>query len=316
MSNNIFNNEYHAHCRRCNTYQPIAIMVKGYSPSRGGRPQYQCERCAVINEGYGSGNNRTTGTEKVHEMRCGVELETSFSTYQARVQLFDYDFSATHDGSLDADEHERRYVTEYGTNDWTTCEYISPLWNGFNIASKWAVSVDKLMANGQLAANDSCGTHFHVSVNNMKDAYGDHTYMGYIREYYVDIFRPLSNEIASNPALAEKVFGRYFSEEYAKPIRFGARQRWHDDRYYFINCMADNNIEFRLNKFVSAKQYQNIMRMEIDMVHAIIANFCEHYNKVPNDRRRYPSQTEYRRHKAETAANKLVKLYRKYSANI
>lgn len=316
MSNVIFNNEPYAHCRRCDTFQPVRIMVKGYSPNRGGRPQYQCERCATTNEGYGSGNNRSAGTNKAHKERVGVEFESSFSTYQARVQLFDYDFSATHDGSLDADLYERRYVTDYGQNDWTTCEYISPLWNGLNIASKWAVSVEKLMATGHLAANDSCGTHFHVSVDNMRDADGHHTYMGYIREYYADIFRPLSDEIARNPILAEKVFGRYFSDEYAKRVRYGSRQVWHNDRYYFVNCMADNNIEFRLNKFVSAAQYQNLMRMEIDMAHAIIANFCEHYNKVPNDRRRYPSQDAYRRHKAETAANKLVKLYKKYSANV
>ena len=70
---------------------------------------------------------------------------------------------------------------------------------------------------------------------------------------------PLTEELEANPELTKKVFGRYFTS-YAKKITETATQKFHGDRYYWINCMADSNIEFRLNRFTSGKQYQNLMK--------------------------------------------------------
>ena len=76
--------------------------------------------------------------------------------------------------------------------------------------------------------------------------------------------------------------------------------------------MADSNIEFRLNKFVSAEQYQKLMHMEVEMTQCIVKNFCEHFDDTPKDSRRYPTKTAYRKHKADVTANKLIKIFREY----
>ena len=52
------------------------------------------------------------------------------------------------------------------------------------------------------------------------------------------------------------------------------------------------------------------------MVQAIVTNFCEHFNDEPKDKRRYATKTAYRKHKAQTTAKKLVKIFEKYAHNI
>jgi hypothetical protein len=147
----------------------------------------------------------------------------------------------------------------------------------------------------------------------MRDANGNKTYMGYIRRFYHSLFDALNNAVASDPEKAVAVFGRYFNH-YAKQI---ARTSVSDnDRYLWVNVTNETNIEFRLNRFVSGKQYQNLMKMEVEMTKAIVTNFCEHFMDAEWDTNRYPTRTEYRKHKAEVTANKLVKLYEKFSANI
>ena len=183
---------------------------------------------------------------------------------------------------------------------------------GLNRASKFALSADYMVQNGHMKVNHTCGTHFHVSIDSMKDANGNKTYMGYIRRFYNSLFVPLCEEMKAHPVETERLFGRFFTG-YAKEIGWTTTQTMHSDRYYFINCMADNNIEFRLNKFTSGKQYQELMKMEVEMVKAIVTNFCEHFMDTEWDRNRYEKRTHYRKHKADVTANKLVKIYRKYA---
>jgi hypothetical protein len=52
------------------------------------------------------------------------------------------------------------------------------------------------------------------------------------------------------------------------------------------------------------------------LFNAIAENFVKHFNDSDFDTRRYPTIKAYRKHKAEVTANKLVKLYEKYTANI
>lgn len=299
----------YATCSRCGGTFPVVDMVGTTSAKRGGRVEYMCTRCATRNESYHTNNNVKMGTVKAVPVECGIENETSFSDEYARNAQFEYGFIPTHDCSI----HSDGYGSRYGY-DGNTCEYVSGIMQGLNKASKWALTTDKLIANCHMAINNSCGTHFHVSIDSMKDKNGAQTYMGYIRRFYNSLFVPLCEEMQANPEKTTELFGRYFTG-YAKAIDMHTTQSAHNDRYYFVNCMAESNIEFRLNRFVSGKQYQNLMKMEVEMVKAIVTNFCEHFNDTDFDHRRYETRTAYRKHKAQVTANKLVKIYRKY-ANI
>lgn len=299
----------YAKCSCCEGSFPVIDMVGTISAKRGGQPEYMCADCATRNQGYHASNDKVMGTEKVNDVFCGIENETSFTDEYARNAMFEYGFIPTHDSSL----HSDGMGTRYGW-DRNTCEYVSSLMRGLNRASKFALTCDRLIAEGHLRINDSCGTHFHVSIDSMKDKDGNKTYMGYIRRFYNSLFVPLCEEMKANPEATKALFGRFFTG-YAQAIDMNTTQSYHGDRYYFINCMADNNIEFRLNRFVSGKQYQALMKMEVEMVKCIVANFCEHFMDTEWDRRRYEKRTAYRKHKAQVTAAKLVKIFRKY-ANI
>lgn len=296
-----------ATCTRCNATFPVFGMIRTVSPKRGERSAYICERCATQNERYHASNDKVLGTEKANMILCGIEFESSFSDEMARNQMFEYGFIPTHDSSLESDGFGGRYGW-----DGNTCEYVSGLMKGLNRASKFALTCDKLMHDGHLKVNDSCGTHFHVSIDSMKNANGEKVYISYIRRFYHSLFIPLNNEIESNPAAAAAVFGRYFGH-YCEPITATASPEY--NRYLWVNVINDSNIEFRLNRFVSGKQYQNLMKMEVEMVKCIVKNFCEHFNDTEIDSRRYPNMRVYRKHKADVTAKKLVEIYKKY-ANI
>lgn len=298
-----------ARCSRCGREFLVGEMVGTVSRKRGNRVEYMCGTCASRNESYHTSNNAVMGTSKANAVKIGIEFESSYSDEYARNAMFEYGFIPTHDASLRTDGDGRRYGW-----DENTCEYVSGIMQGLNRASKFALTCDHMMAEGHLKVNHSCGTHFHVSVNDMKDCNGNKTYMGYIRRFYNSLFIPLCEEMKAHPVETENLFGRFFTG-YAKEIDWNTTQTYHNDRYYFINCMAENNIEFRLNKFTSGKQYQNLMKMEVEMVKCIVSNFCEHFMDRDWDLNRYPTRTEYRKHKASVTAQKLVKIFKKY-ANI
>lgn len=302
-----------AKCSSCGRIFDVVGMKGTVSRKRGNRVEYMCTECAERNARYHATNEKVLGTAKKNAVFCGIEFESSFSDDYARNAIFEYGFIATHDSSLDSDGYENRY----GYYDGNTCEYVSALMKGLNRASKFALTCDYLMNSGHLKVNDSCGTHFHVSINSMKDAGGNNTgynsYMNMIRRFYHSLFIPLSDAIASDSEKARKVFGRTFTG-YAKQVdRYSQPE---SNRYLFINVLANNNIEFRLNRFTSGKQYQNLMKMEVKMVQTIVTNFCEHFMDDDWDRTRYEKRTHYRKHKAEVTAQKLVKIYNEFAENI
>ena len=119
----------------------------------------------------------------------------------------------------------------------------------------------------------------------------------------------------------EKLFGRTFNN-YAKHITRNSEVTSYTARYNFINVTNNNRIEYRLNKFKNAKQYQTLIKFEAEVTKAIVKNFCEHFNDTDIDINRYYkkinnqkviSMTAYRKHKAEVTAKKIVKLYEKYT---
>jgi hypothetical protein len=296
-----------ATCTRCGGVFPVSEMIGTTSAKRGENSAYICMHCATHNDWYHTQNNTVLGTDKVNRVFDGIEFECSFSDEYARNAMFEYGFIPTHDCSI----HSEGVGSRYGS-DGNATEYVSGIMQGLNRASKFALTCERLITDGHLKVNNSCGTHFHVSVDSMKDEHGNKTYMGYIRRFYHSLFVPLCNAMKDSPMATEKLFGRYFDRHYCLAINSGT---YVNDRYNFINVVNDSNIEFRLNRFVTAKQYQAVMKMEVEMVKCIVTNFCEHFNDTDFDTRRYPNRTAYRKHKADVTAAKLVKLYEKYSEN-
>lgn len=286
-----------AKCTCCEGFFPVDEMIGTAMPNRGGRPAYMCRECATRNRFYHTSNTELQGKAKGNKVCVGWELETSYSSDYARNILFEYGMIPTNDSSLRGSR---------------TCEYVSGIQQGLNIGSKMCVSIDKLIQSGDIQINDSCGTHYHISVNNMCDANGRQVYMDYIRRFYHSLFLPLAKAMRENPEKTKKLFGRYFTG-YARDIDNSTDAY---SRYNFINATNNSNIEFRLNKFVSAKQSQELTKMEVEMVKCIVKNFCEHFMDTEWDRTRYEKRTHYRKHKAQVTANKLVKLFEKAAANI
>lgn len=287
----------YANCTCCGGSFSVETMTGTAMPNRGGRMAYMCPTCARQNRYYHTSNTEMQGKAKKNLIFVGWELETSFSDNYARNQLFEYGMIPTNDSSL----HGQR-----------TCEYVTGIQQGLNIGSKMCVSIEKLMQENHLQINDTCGTHFHVSIDSMKDGNGQQTYMGYIQRFYHSLFVPLANEMRNNPQKTKKLFGRNFTE-YARNIDENTNP---NNRYNFINVTNNSNIEFRLNKFVNAKQAQALAKMEVEMVKAIVINFCEHFMDTEWDTRRYEKRTAYRKHKAQVTASKLVKLFHKYADSL
>jgi hypothetical protein len=266
-------------------------------PNRGGRVAYMCRDCATRNRYYHTSNTAIQGIATKQKVGVGHELELANHDDFARNVLFEYGCIPTNDSSLRGAR---------------TCEFVTGIQQGLNISSKMWVTLESLKNEGHIQINDSCGTHFHVSVDSMKDANGQQTYMDFIRRFYHSLFVPLANEMRANPEKTKALFGRTFTG-YAQYISESANP---SNRYNFINVTNNSNIEFRLNRFVSAKQAQAVTKMEVEMVKCIVTNFCEHFMDTEFDRRRYEKRTAYRKHKAQVTANKLVKLFHKFADNL
>ena len=171
------------------------------------------------------------------------------------------------------------------------------------------------MSHGNLRIGLNCGTHFHVGHR----SYINPTTMRYLRRFNGSLFVPLSNAIMADPEKSARFFGRR-PNNWACPITFadpsGDYEGYRMEHSAMINLQHDYTIEFRQPKFRNAKQYMAVVHFATDATECIIENFIKHFNDVPTDTRRYPNKTAYRKHKAEVTANKLVKLYEKYTANV
>ena len=266
---------------------------------RGGRNGYLCNFHYRSNESYGTRNNNVVGTSKVNGIGIGVEFESSYADEKARAEFSAMGYLPTRDGSLYDRNGRGREV-----------EFVSPTNNGFNKLSKEAVSFEKLMRGGHLEANDTCGTHLHVSTDGTRDNRGTDYGMDCVRRFYNSLFVPVSDVMYRNPEATEALFGRFFTD-YAPMINMNTRQvEGHNQtRYAWVNCTNSNRIEYRLVKFVTAKQYQTVVKACIKMTQTVDKNFIQNFNK-DYDKSRYNNRKEYRLHKAQVTANKLIKIYK------
>ena len=269
-------------CVGCNNIGTVKISLD----KRGNRAAYMCDYHAENNEWYGDGGKNEAGAvgkKRAKMYRFGVEFESAWTSDKVRIEFLGNGFTPTDDLSLDGDR---------------TCEYVSPLYNGMNSIVRYVKSIDKYMKSGDIELNASCGTHFHVSLNNMVMENKENA-MDYLKkeEIYKRVFMPLSKMLEEDPMTCAKVFGRPLNEDYASAIR----EDFCDpkDRYNFVNVTNSNNIEFRVFKFRNAEQYTKAMWFARDVVDSIMRNFsC------------FDQMTEEEQyHKCDVVARKICKKY-------
>lgn len=279
-------------CKDCHAVGTVRVPIA----KRGERFGYMCERHARRLEGYTVENNWRSGERKGHGFTFSLELETSGATTKGRGELVDFGFMATSDVTV-------------------SIEFKSPIYEGLNALSKQCVSIEKMLNTYDLAIGNECGTHFHVG---HADYINPET-MRYLRRFNNSLFVPLSNAVMADLDKAERFFGRR-PNTWAQPITehdISGDLPGHAMKHSaMFNLQHDYTIEFRQPKFVNAVQYMNVAKFARDCTNAIIENFIKHFNDTDFDRRRYETRTAYRKHKAQIAAQKMVKLYEKYSANI
>ena len=266
---------------RCSSVGIYALPVA----KRGGRNAFFCANHLFSKEGYCDENSQIAGVEKKNGFTFSMENETSFSDAIARMELIDVGFIPTSDCTVD-------------------CEYKSPIYEGLNALSKHCATIERLMRNGDLGIGNGCGSHLHVG---HRDHINRET-MKRIREYYHAIFLPLCEEMQAQGERKTAAFwGRNFTG-YADIIDANS---YPEDHSNFINVQHNPTIEFRLAKFRNADQYMAVVKFARDTVNAIINNFILHYDDIGVD-----NIDQHRKHKAHLAGTKIVKLYRKCTANI
>ena len=291
----------YARCTRCGMVARASEMVATGCANRGiNKRSFMCPECAETNENYGARNNVEIGGVN-NGLRYGIELETTMSTEYFRNMMFRYGYIATHDCSLN-NTGERIYTV--GHNGWSTessCEYVSATNKGLKRFTKQFIEIEKCMEDGAVEMDYSCGTHCHISLDNMEN--GE---MAMIRAYYNTLFMPLQVVMIAYPEKTKAFFGRYFSDSYAREITSATRMREHNhnDRYAWINATHNSNIEFRLNKFRTAEQMLTCIKFETWIVKTIVSNFTSKYNNVPANERKALAQKT-----AKKLAKKLDKIY-------
>lgn len=270
-------------CAGCNNLGTVKVELA----RRGNRNAYMCEYHARREESYSTENNNRKGTVKKNGFTFSQELETSRSTEKARVELLASGYLPTSDCTVDV-------------------EYKSSITHGLNSLSKHCVTIEKLMQAGELEIDSTCGTHLHVG----HSEYINSVTMDYVRRFYHSLFIPLCEAMQAEPEKTETLFGRGLTG-WAQPINEYTPAQEHKN---FINTQHTYTLEFRACKFKNANQYMHVTMFCKDITATVINNFIKHFNDTDIDSTRYANMRQYRKHKADVTAKKLVKLFEKYTA--
>ena len=264
---------------------------------RGGRTAYLCSNCSnkwSLMRSYSTENVAVRGSGNRFNDSISYELETSYTSKTAWIELTHHNFLATSDCTVDI-------------------EFKTPIYNGKKALVKKARTVADLMESGDIEIGSNCGTHVHVGTMGNSGALNPTTHE-YIRRFYHSLYVPLSDYLVEHPRECKKVFGRSLEDySYFQPIHRNSDVLNHSN---FINMEHNTEscctIEYRVCKFVNYRQFCNMVHMVVDMNHIVYTNFIEHFNDTPKT----GTQTEYRKHKADVTAKKLVKCFQKYLANL
>lgn len=246
-------NKRQATCSCCKNTFASGTMY-GYKATNRSDDKYQyiCAHC-IDNEGYHSASSRNAETVgKVENgVICGIECEMVEMNDFARNWFYSKNWKATNDGSL---------------NGSTSCEMVSNPNKGFKAFTKQLPIIEKMLTDGIIEIDYSCGTHFHVSLNNMVTERHNNA-MEILRRNRKNIFGEMEKLMLANPTKVQQFFGRDFTH-YADTFYNTTAE----SKYCWVNLRYDNNIEFRLNKFINAEQYHKLCMFEIEVCKYIVNN--------------------------------------------
>lgn len=277
-----------AKCVKCGNVASVKLDLY----KRGGRPAWLCDFCAYRRHDYhsdGATNFEVRGTDKVQNITGGIELETSYSTLKARVELCDNGFIPTADSTVDV-------------------EYVSPIYKGFNALSKHLVTIERLINNGDLEINSSCGTHLHIGTLTSESR-------SYIMRFYHSLFMPLQSAIDENENKSKQFWGRSF-EYWCGRVSYCTDA---DEHRNFINMQHSKTLEFRMAKFKNAKQYMQVVHFCKWIYVTIQNNFISKFDNYQSSEKlqsKYPSERDYRKALAQRTGEKIAKKYRKIIAEM
>ena len=240
-------------CLGCNNLGVEGMGVR----RRGGGRAFLCEYHIRGLESYYTENNNYQGTPKAHRKTIGDEFETDYASKYARLEFMLQGYLPTRDGSINGPE------------------FKSSIMHGKNTLKAFLPTIDALIESGDLRINydyrnggrpGSCGTHTHIG---HLDLLNVHT-MGVVRQYFRQLFQPLSDAMLAEPEKVERIFGRPFVD-YAEPLN-----RWSswDGHSNFINLQHDNTLEWRLPVYRNTAQYSYC----VDVVEAFsdkVFAFCD-----------------------------------------
>lgn len=277
-------------CTRCGAQGHFTMMHRLEKNNRGQRGAYICDRCNTEIHSYYAENNELRGADTVHPFTYGMENETTYSNAKCRSELYEYNMLPTSDCTVDV---------EYKSSIENSLKSFSHLWK----------VMDRLIADGDMEIGSTAGSHFHVGHRDLNSET-----IGYVRRFYHSLFIPLSEAMKANDEATRELFGRGI-DEYNSEGQCWARSI--DERTNplnhtnFINLQHDKTFEFRMAKFQNSKQYMRMAKFATKVTEIVMNNFVAHFNDNTFDTSRYNNITEYRKHKAQVAAQKIVKAYMK-----
>ena len=288
-------NDYNTRRAVCQCCGQVLAPHMGYSAplaSNGGRAQYVCYSCysGANNISYGEhAHAAARGKQAKSGLTYSVELEVCRPDALTRAELAAVGFVATKDCTTDT-------------------EFKMPPRGNLNNAKTWA-TIEKLLREGHAAITDAEGTHVHVGHgtvertddegNPLPDLINYRT-MRKIRHRANIILGPLMDEWQADPAAVVRVFGRWFSPNYAI-AKIDATYR-----YSAINVTNNNTIEYRIPRFRTAAQYRHCLKLCAELTKTIVTNYAAYANDLHTP----PTKLN---HKAEVTARKLVKVWQKYA---
>ena len=236
-------------CPSCNALG----VVKFETRRRGGGNAFLCEYHARRLEGYTDENRTRRGTRKANGLTYSQELETSYTSLRARLELCVEDYLPTSDCTVNV-------------------EYKSPIFEGANALKAFLPSIEDLIRAGDMRIGGECGTHLHIGHHD----YINSRYINYIGRFYHSLFVPLSEAMVANRAKAEAIFGRNFGG-WNRPLSSNCDPFEHTN---FINIQHDYSLEFRSCFFKSASQYSSCVDFCRAITEEVIKGFCKNVEKL------------------------------------
>lgn len=240
-------------------------------PNRGGRVAFLCPSCKRRMDSYFDDNdNPARGTTTAKRLTTGFEFEVDYPTYDIRAYLMQLDFIPSHDSTVD-------------------CEFKSPVYKSLNPIKGVLRTLEKKQAANEFEVSSRCGTHVHIG-HRAINAYTNRA----IAANYKALFAPLSNYLDTHPYECAAVFGRSL-DGWAAPIDTMDPY----EHCNFVNIQHNDTIEYRVCKFVNAKQFMLAIQTCQKFTLAILNNYIAHFGEGNE------------LHKAEITGQKLVKLFQR-----